>query len=200
MKVLVAMNQELLRYGLVQLLKDIKPIDYIAEVSTVEELINTAKTYKFDLIVADANLQGGDYITTLLTRLKGLPSDCKRVFLWKECNNQVSSLEKADGVFHENSSLEELMDFFQRVLEGEKLYLNVNKQNSSVDNYNNNELSRREKEVFQLKVNGYTVKDTAKLLSISPKTVENHRRNIRKKLNILRNSEWVEWGKRLGML
>jgi len=61
------------------------------------------------------------------------------------------------------------------------------------------DLSKREEEVFHMKVRGYTVKETAALLNISPKTVENHRRNIRKKLNIVKNNEWYDWGKQFGM-
>lgn len=203
MKVLVALDRELLRYGLIQLLKDIQPIDYIVEVSTVEEIIETVKAYEFDLIVTDATLQGACSLTTLLAQLKNLPTTCKRVLMWngEDEKMEADSLKEVDGIFHENTSLEDLMHFFQRVLQGDQLILNVQKQISFVNTYGSEtDLSNREREVFQLKVNGYTVKDTAKLLSISPKTVENHRRNIRKKLNISRNSEWVEWGKRLGML
>lgn len=202
-KVLVALDRELLRYGLIQLLKDIQPIDYIVEVSTVEEIIETVKAYEFDLIVTDATLQGACSLTTLLAQLKNLPTTCKRVLMWngEDEKMEADSLKEVDGIFHENTSLEDLMHFFQRVLQGDQLILNVQKQISFVNTYGSEtDLSNREREVFQLKVNGYTVKDTAKLLSISPKTVENHRRNIRKKLNISRNSEWVEWGKRLGML
>ncbi|WP_143522608.1 helix-turn-helix transcriptional regulator, partial [Pseudomonas sp. 2822-17] len=72
------------------------------------------------------------------------------------------------------------MEFFQQVLAGDSVILNLNKHDDDktlLGDFNYT-LSKREREVFHLKVRGYTVKDTAELLNISPKTVENHRRNI----------------------
>lgn len=43
-------------------------------------------------------------------------------------------------------------------------------------------LSEREKEVFELVVDGNTSKDIGKMLGITELTVETHRRNIKKKL------------------
>jgi len=45
-------------------------------------------------------------------------------------------------------------------------------------------LSGREQEVLQLIAEGYGPKDIAKKLYISPKTVQNHRSNLKKKLNL----------------
>ena len=44
-------------------------------------------------------------------------------------------------------------------------------------------LSIREKEIFPLLADGLSVKETARLLGISPKTVETHKSHIMKKLN-----------------
>jgi len=45
------------------------------------------------------------------------------------------------------------------------------------------DLSLREREVFQLLIKGYTIKDIAGRLDISPKTVESHKYNLMEKLN-----------------
>ncbi len=45
-------------------------------------------------------------------------------------------------------------------------------------------LSRRESEVFSYLVNGVRPKDIARLLSISPKTVDTYRANLMRKLNV----------------
>jgi DNA-binding NarL/FixJ family response regulator len=46
------------------------------------------------------------------------------------------------------------------------------------------QLASREREVVQLLAEGKTSKEAAKLLQISPKTVETHRRNIMAKLKL----------------
>jgi DNA-binding NarL/FixJ family response regulator len=45
-------------------------------------------------------------------------------------------------------------------------------------------LTVREKEVFPLLADGYSIKTTARTLGISPKTVETHKYHIMKKLNL----------------
>ena len=45
-------------------------------------------------------------------------------------------------------------------------------------------LSIREKEIFPLLADGISVKEAARILGISPKTVETHKSNIMKKLNL----------------
>jgi two-component system response regulator NreC len=53
-------------------------------------------------------------------------------------------------------------------------------------------ITKREKEVFFLSVSGYSLKDIAKKLKISVKTVENHRQKIGEKLETSKRHEWVE--------
>ena len=53
-------------------------------------------------------------------------------------------------------------------------------------------ITKREKEVFFLSVRGYSLKDIAKKLEISVKTVENHRQKIGEKLETSKRHDWVE--------
>jgi DNA-binding NarL/FixJ family response regulator len=50
-------------------------------------------------------------------------------------------------------------------------------------------LTVREKEVFPLLADGKSIKETAKILGISPKTVETHKYNIMKKLDVDRMAD-----------
>lgn len=54
-------------------------------------------------------------------------------------------------------------------------------------------LSDREREIVQLLVEGNNVKQIAKLLSLSPKTVDTHRTNLRRKLQIKSIAELVRY-------
>ena len=52
-------------------------------------------------------------------------------------------------------------------------------------------LSKRELDVLKLLVNGATSKETARILGISPRTVEDHRTNIIKKLGVRRGADLI---------
>ncbi len=56
-----------------------------------------------------------------------------------------------------------------------------------------NPLSDREREVLQHVARGYSYKDIGERLFISPKTVENHVRNILQKLHLNRKQELIRY-------
>jgi len=60
-------------------------------------------------------------------------------------------------------------------------------------------LNDREREVLQLITEGHTNKKIAELLFISPKTVDNHRTNLMRKLDIHSTADLVRWATKRGM-
>lgn len=54
-------------------------------------------------------------------------------------------------------------------------------------------MTLREQEVLRLVVYGYTNKQVSEKLSISPKTVENHKANIMAKLELKQKSELIQY-------
>ena len=61
-------------------------------------------------------------------------------------------------------------------------------------------LTAREQEVMRMLAEGLTAKDVAKKLYISPKTVENHRTNLMKKLGLNSTVELIRYAARLGLI
>ncbi|GEL08745.1 response regulator transcription factor [Salisediminibacterium halotolerans] len=205
MRILIGMEHELLRYGLIQLLKDVRSLEYMVTARSQEELKTAAGKYPFDMVLLDASLKGiGSYRTLFSFPEFSDRRSCKRVVMYTEPLSTLESLfekKEIDGLFHEETSLDEMMMFFDRIILGERLYLKV--QHGEKDNEGPAEkisLSERELEIFQLKVQGYSVYDTASILNISNKTVDNHRRNIKKKLKIVKNEEWIDRAKAFGLL
>ncbi|UCZ52594.1 response regulator transcription factor [Bacillus shivajii] len=205
MKILVGIDHELVRSGLIQLLKDIHNIESMVIAPSIEELIDALRTYEFDLIVTDVSLQGAGGLKSILFALEPVHPETKRVFMYKEPTPELNNLMNdkiIHGIFYEKSSLDDLMFFFQKVFKGEYPVLSSDKKDhmSYSANVRNDLLTTREEEILHMKVRGYTVKETADILNISPKTIENHRRNIKKKLKIDKSSEWVDWGKKFRMI
>jgi len=61
-------------------------------------------------------------------------------------------------------------------------------------------LTQREQEIMVLLAEGYSAKEAAAKLFISPKTVENHRSNIMNKLGLHSSMELVRYAARLGLV
>ena len=53
---------------------------------------------------------------------------------------------------------------------------------------------------MRLLAEGLTARDVAKRLFISPKTVENHRTNLMRKLNLQNTVELVRYAARIGLI
>ncbi|HET7618758.1 MAG TPA: response regulator transcription factor, partial [Vicinamibacterales bacterium] len=61
-------------------------------------------------------------------------------------------------------------------------------------------LSRREREILELLAEGHGNTEIGRRLFISPRTVETHRANILRKLNLRTRSDLVQYALRLGLL
>ena len=73
-------------------------------------------------------------------------------------------------------------------------------QKNEADADNRPALSAREAELLQLFAKGYSYKETARILSISPLTVGNHVRSIYRKLDVHTRGEAVYEAIRMGTL
>lgn len=63
-----------------------------------------------------------------------------------------------------------------------------------------NRLTRREREILKLIADGYSNKDIAKMLVISPSTVHTHRSNLMQKLELNSRHELVQYARRHGLI
>lgn len=61
------------------------------------------------------------------------------------------------------------------------------------------DLTARELEILQLLVNGKTNKEMARILVVSPKTIEFHLHNLYTKLNVRTRTEAVIWASQQGL-
>ena len=61
-------------------------------------------------------------------------------------------------------------------------------------------LTPREREVFYLRAQGFSIKEISEKLFISPKTVDNHCTNLMRKLNIHSSFDIVRIAVRLGLI
>lgn len=77
-------------------------------------------------------------------------------------------------------------------------YVELNKKSLEEELYNT--LSNREREVFQMVVEGASTKKIAETLCVSPSTVKSHRSNIMEKLKMDNLSKLIQYAIQLGVI
>ncbi len=92
MKLLIGVGNELLRYGLIQLLKDVQTVDSMVMVDTASELVDSLKQYTFDLIVIDERLPYAAGLRSVVALMQYQPESCKKVMMYLYQSNELEEM------------------------------------------------------------------------------------------------------------
>lgn len=105
----------------------------------------------------------------------------------------VSELMKkdVDGVMYKNAHLDQLLEAICTVIDGHHYYCTKYKKSQQRLLLQNDIPSQREIEVLQAIAQGSSTKEIAVALSISENTVENHRKNLFRKLRARNMAELI---------
>lgn len=201
-KVMIVDDHAIVREGLSVLLKDLCEIGYIIHASDGREAIEKSRKVELDVIILDVSLpEGGLTGFETLEQLRILHQKAKIIMfsMYEDIHFQKEAADKgADGYLVKRANGNELMEQFSDILNGKKVFSALHFfEEKEVDMKEQFELpiTAREKEIFILTVRGYSQKEIAEQLGIAIKTVENHRRNISKKLKCKKRSDWLDVAK-----
>lgn len=201
-KVLIAENFDIYRHGLISILSDSTSISDVKETKSAMELIREFKKQPDAVCIISSNLEGSN-IHDLMIRLEKIEPDPKVIIL--TYSTDVSHLNQSlkagvKGYLMKNCSAKELRMAVSNVANGEKSFSKSISQ-IMADRYADqtkkpaagNKLTNRETEVLKLIVEGHTSPEIAKMLFISPRTVETHRSNLMNKLKIKNTAALVRY-------
>ncbi len=171
----------------------------VAEAGDAKEAIAAIKKHEPDLVVCDLNMPHGGGIKVAkecgdLTNIVMLTvSEAERDLL-----DAVAA--GANGYLVKSTPPDELRDALWRAAKGEPVFSPAlaglvlgEFRRMTKDSGGTSPLSDREREVLQYVARGHTYKEIGEELYISPKTVENHVRNILGKLHLNRKQELVRY-------
>lgn len=210
--ILIADDHSILRAGLRSILNSKSEFDVIAEADNGIDTIKAALAIKPDLLLTDLSMPKKNGTEAISEIKKRLP-ETKCLVLTMHTSEEYLRMALnagADGYILKDDSHEELLTAIKTVLNG-KIYLSPSICSNVVHGYlNSNDivktvtsfdaLTPREREVIKLIAEGHRSKDIAKDLSISIKTVEKHRSNLMKKLNLHNVSSLTNYAIKNGLV
>lgn len=210
--IIVACCYPLYGEGISKLLLEDKKIGVVSAVSTLIDLIESCKEYKFDILLLDVEVKGLN-LKKMLTLVK--KSKSAKVVLLIDSNYSENLLINGirsgiRGYVHKDIESSELIKSVKAVYDGD-LWAERKLMGKVVDGstYPTKEvnlkgqiydLTETEIKIIKLVLTGMTNKEVADELYISEKTVKFHLYKVFKKLTLKNRSELMLFGFRNGLI
>lgn len=214
MNIMIVDDHPLFREGLKAIVNRDSKYTVTAEAGNGKEGIQLAKEHAPDIILVDISMPKKNGIQMIRELKEVLPKTQYIIIsMHSEADYIVEAFRAgATGYMIKESAAAQLIGGLDAVAAGElfldnalsqevvfKLLQNkADKARGKVDPYAS--LTSREQEVMRMLAEGLAPKDVAKQLYISPKTVENHRTNLMKKLELSSTVELIRYAARLGLI
>ena len=205
-KLILVDDHQIIRDGLKTLLADEPDLKVISEAANGLDALEKVQTGKPDLAIVDLSMPDMDGLELIRLLSEKVP-DCKIVVLSR--HQEIAYIMRAinlgvGGYLIKQVSIGELVQAIRTVTEGDVYFCElsskiiirdlVKKGRKDKHDFSENflELTGREKEVLKLVVDGLNSPSISKRLSLSRRTVENHRANIMKKLHVKNTGELIK--------
>lgn len=193
-RVLIAEDHTLLRAGLCALLSQDPDIEIVGETDNGRDSVRASGALAPDLVLMDITMPGMNGIEAIREIKRRDASVRVLVLTIHKTEEYIHESLKAgaDGYILKDASHDELRVAIRSVLNG-KTYLSPDISDKVICRYLGglanvsgpwDTLTHREKEVLKLVAEGHPNKYIAEFLSLSVKTVEKHRSNLMRKLDL----------------
>jgi DNA-binding NarL/FixJ family response regulator len=195
-KIVLAEDQKILREGLKALLNATDEFEIVGEAEDGLNAVRCVEKYKPDLILLDLSMPRMSGISVIRETKTRIPGTKILVLTVHEAEEYILEVFKsgADGYCLKDASRSELIMAIKSVLSGNRYispgisqkvlegYLEDRETVKSSSSWDS--LTHREREILKLVGEGYKNREIADYLCVSTKTVEKHRSNIMRKLDL----------------
>ncbi|MDM9632534.1 response regulator [Robiginitalea aurantiaca] len=191
-KVIVADNHPIVRYGIRALLRGAEDIRIIGDVPSTNALFEMLQEYTPDVLILELDIPQINGIAAL-RHIKEAYPDIK-VLIYSGQSEDVYALSTiragASGYLSKTSDSENLATAIQKVARGSMFITNELAQRLAFDQGSQKprrffrKLSTREVEVLKMLANGKRNKEVALGLNLNEKTVSTYKARLMKKLNV----------------
>ncbi len=211
-RIAIVDEQKTYRIGVRTILDSVPEFSVVADVEGAAALLELVDAARPDVVVTNSGPANGDIVGFVASLRKTLP--LVRIIVTLEtfsCRLMVDLLFRgAHGLISRAVDPEFLVKAVHAAVRDE-LFVFINEPASAdrenvadfdalVPPENGSRLTRREKEVLSLVLAGATSREIAARLFISPRTVENHRSNITRKLGMRNQVELLRYAAQFGLV
>ncbi|WP_234567452.1 response regulator transcription factor [Rhodohalobacter sp. 614A] len=200
-KAIIADDHQMFIDGIQSILENVRDISVVAEAKNGLDLIKAVEKVLPDIVLTDIRMPVMDGIAAT----KYLGENCPQIpvlalSMFDQEEEIIEMLKAgASGYIIKKAGKEELVTAINKLVNRGNYYSpsisgKVNKWLENPDMVENQSpLTKREREILRLIANGKTSQQIAKRLKISKYTVDTHRKNIHKKLDIKTNTGLVKY-------
>jgi two-component system response regulator NreC len=208
--VLIADDHTIVRSGVRLLLEAESDIRVVGEALNGREALELAESLQPDVVLMDITMPEMDGLEATKQLKTRFPHINVLVLTMHRSDEYFFEMLKAgaSGYILKGAKTSELIDAV-RIVQGGEVFLYPSMTQKLVQGYlqlanwedeGAPSLSPREKEIFRLLAEGYSNKEIAEKLVISPSTVYSHRGNLMDKLGLGNRHELIQYARKRGLI
>ena len=202
-RIFLVEDHHIVREGIKSVLEVHASFRVVGESSTAEDLLDRLSSLQIDLVISDISLEGMDGIELTKKIKEKSKASIKVLIMSMHADEQYikKCLEAgADGYLLKDFKNFELTGAIEKVMRGEKFISRsasqVLAENMLSTEYAGGrsqkvEMTKREMEIIELISHGLNNKEIAEKIFVSTSTVDAHRYNILKKLEVKNTAEMI---------
>ncbi|RAI98747.1 LuxR family two component transcriptional regulator [Chitinophaga skermanii] len=191
-RIIIADDHQLLIDGLMAVLREEGAWEILEPVNNGMQLLDRLANTPVDLVLLDLNMPQLDGIKTLGHLKREFPQVKILVITNYNQPQLMMSVEElgADGYMLKSTSATELKSAIRKILQGEKIFTPLQEEQIPIASYflddfmKKYQLTKREVEIIKMISSEFTSKEIGQQLFISEFTVNTHRKNIMRKLEV----------------
>lgn len=200
--IVIADDHDIIREGIKNILRRASEFEVVGEARDGEEALEMVASLKPEILLLDITMPKKSGLE-ILSQIRRLSRNTKVVII---------SVHKADAYVHralkegvkgylnKENAADDLLPALRKIIAGQaylgseiSTYLIEKAAKGSAELSKESLLSEREEDVLRLVAEGKTAKEIAEVLFISPRTVENYKNNMLKKLGVHKTSDLIKF-------